>query len=257
MSALLTRARSIRIIRLGLPPAAFIAVAVALIVPGLGSAGSQSAPQNTKEPLISGSTAVGDTLTGTTGQWTGNPTTFKFDWRRCPPDGGQGAGNCDGIVDGPSNTYSLQPQDVGFTIRLLVKAWNGDGKGVATSNATAQITGQGAGPTNTALPTIAGTADVGQTLTATKGSWTDDFLADFSYTWLRCDASGNNCTATGGTGTTYVVAPADRGYTLRVQVSGTDPPSFRAGRRWPPRRLRRRPDPPAARRAAARSRSPR
>jgi hypothetical protein len=225
MSTLLTSVRSRRIIRLGLPLAALVAVVVALIVPGLGSARAQSAPRNTKEPRISGSTAVGDTLTGTTGEWTGNPTSFKFDWRRCPPDGGQGSGNCDGIVDGPSNTYTLAGYDVGYTIRLQVKAFNSDGKGTATSNATGQVTGQGIGPTNTGLPTVTGTADVGQTLTGSQGSWDKGglFLANFSYAWLRCDAAGNGCAAFGQTQTTYVVGDADKGHTLRFQVTATNP----------------------------------
>ncbi len=202
---------------------ALVATTVALLVPTLGVARSKSAPQNTAEPKVSGSTTVGDTLTGTNGTWTGNPTSYKYNWRRCPPDGGQGAGNCDGIVDGASNTYTLASADVGFTIRLQVKAFNSDGKGTATSNATGVVTGSGTGPTNSSLPTITGTAQVGQTLTTSQGEWQSGYLTDFSYDWLRCDSAGSNCLAFGATGTTYVVAAADMGSTLRARVTATDP----------------------------------
>src|SRR5690242_16417856 len=155
MSALVTRARSRRAFRLGLPFLALVAIALALLLPGLGSAQSKSAG----EPTISGGTSVGDTLTGNPGTWAPGAASYKYNWRRCPPDGGDGAGNCEGIVDGPDNTYVLQSGDVGFTIRLQVKAFNsGGGKiGVESSNAHGPITGQGTGPTNTGLPNVTGT----------------------------------------------------------------------------------------------------
>ena len=55
------------------------------------------------------------------------------------------------------------------------------------------------------------------------GSWASRFLVNFSYAWLRCNASGGSCVTNGGTGTTYVVAAADMGSTLRGQVTATNP----------------------------------
>jgi hypothetical protein len=228
MTALANHVRSRRALRLGLPLAALGAIVVGLLLPGLGSARTQFPG----EPTISGGTAVGDTLTGNPGTWAPGAATYKYNWRRCPPDGGQGAGNCEGIIDGPSNTYVLQPGDVGFTIRLQVKAFDGGGNKICidggktcavASNATARITGQGVGPTNTGLPTITGTAAVGQTLTASQGSWASNYLVDFSNDWLRCDGTGGNCAAFGAAGSTYVVAEADKGSTLRARVTATNP----------------------------------
>jgi len=221
MTALTNRVRSRRTLRIGLPFTAVTAILLALLLPGLGAARSSSEG----EPTISGGTSVGDTLTGSPGTWAPGAASYKWNWRRCPPDGGQGAGNCEGIIDGPSNTYVLQGQDVGFTIRLQVKAFDGGGNkiGVNTSNSTAQITGQGVGPTNTGLPGVTGVANVGQTLATDDGSWASRFLVSWSEAWLRCDQSGGNCGATGGTGTQYVVADADKGYTLRSQVTATNP----------------------------------
>jgi hypothetical protein len=215
MTASFTRARSKRVIRLGVPLVALVTIALALVLPGLGSARTQSPG----EPTISGGTSVGDTLTGDPGTWAPGAASYKYNWRRCPPDGGQGAGNCEGIIDGPSNQYVLQPSDVGF------KAFDGGGGkiGVNTSNATAKITGQGVGPTNTGLPTVTGTAAVGQTLTATQGSWASKFLVDFANDWLRCDGSGGGCAPIGANGTAYTVSNADKGSTLRARVTATNP----------------------------------
>ena len=116
MTASANRARSKPVLRIALPLLALASIAVALLVPSLGSARSQSPG----EPTISGGTSDGDTLTGNPGTWAPNAASYKYNWRRCPPDGGEGAGNCEGIVDGPSDTYTLQAGDVGFTIRLQV-----------------------------------------------------------------------------------------------------------------------------------------
>jgi hypothetical protein len=76
-------------------------------------------------------------------------------------------------------------------------------------------------PVNTAAPTISGTPQVGQTLTASNGTWTSDTTPTYTYQWNRCDSAGNNCAAiTGATAQTYTVAAADVDKTLRVTVTG-------------------------------------
>jgi hypothetical protein len=64
---------------------------------------------------------------------------------------------------------------------------------------------------------------VGQTLTATTGTWAGAPTA-FAFAWQRCDATGSVCTSiAGATGQTYVVAGADLGSTIRVAVTATNP----------------------------------
>jgi hypothetical protein len=78
----------------------------------------------------------------------------------------------------------------------------------------------GVAPVNTAEPTISGTAQVDQTLTATQGSWTSTSTVTYSYQWRRCDALGNGCSNIGGAdGTSYLVRPADLAKTIRVRVT--------------------------------------
>ena len=76
-----------------------------------------------------------------------------------------------------------------------------------------------AAPTNTATPTISGTAQEGSTLIASQGTWTDS-PASFAYAWSRCDANGDNCAAVAGAETSsYTVQSDDVGGTLRATVT--------------------------------------
>jgi hypothetical protein len=79
-----------------------------------------------------------------------------------------------------------------------------------------------AAPVNTALPTISGTPTVGQTLTATDGTWSNT-PTSFAYQWLRCNGGGNNCASVAnGTQKTYTLVGADAGSTMRVRVTATN-----------------------------------
>ena len=91
----------------------------------------------------------------------------------------------------------------------------------ALLSTSAQARAQAA-PVNQSLPTIAGSAVLGQALTATSGSWSNS-PTSFTYRWLRCDAGGANCAEIGGaTGSGYTVADPDVGKTLRVKVTASN-----------------------------------
>jgi Ig domain of plant-specific actin-binding protein len=71
-------------------------------------------------------------------------------------------------------------------------------------------------------PTVTGTAQQGQTLTATPGTWSA-LDATLTYQWERCDATGANCVAVvGATAQTYAVTAADVGATLVVVVTAAN-----------------------------------
>jgi hypothetical protein len=74
-------------------------------------------------------------------------------------------------------------------------------------------------PTNKTLPTISGPVGIGQTLTATRGTWIGK-PTSFRFRWLRCDGSGAACIAiSGATARIYTVTNADEAHTLRVAVT--------------------------------------
>jgi hypothetical protein len=207
---------------LGLFSVLLVAIGLVLLLPSLGSARSAAAPVNTAEPQISGTAMQGQTLTGTTGIWSNNPTTFSFQWRRCPANGGFGdASNCtviSGVTDG---SYLVAAADVGFTIRVRVRAFNADGNNTRASNATSVVL-SAAAPANTALPLISGAPLVGQTLTASPGTWSGSAIS-FAYQWRRCDPTGATCKdVAGATAATYVITSSDLGATLRVRVTATN-----------------------------------
>ena len=77
-------------------------------------------------------------------------------------------------------------------------------------------------PAASVPPTVSGTPAVGQTVSATTGSWSNQPLS-YSYQWRDCDSSGGACTPiTGATGPTVALTSADVGHTIRVAVTGTN-----------------------------------
>jgi hypothetical protein len=71
---------------------------------------------------------------------------------------------------------------------------------------------------NVAPPTIVGTPQLGQTLTADPGRWAGA-PAGFSYQWNRCDAAGANCTpVSGAIAQTYVLGSPDSASRMTVTV---------------------------------------
>jgi hypothetical protein len=188
------------------PAAASGAIAHAAAVPG-----------NTALPTISGTAKDGQTLTATTGTWSGSPTSYARAWQRCDTAGA----NCVAISGATATTYLLTSTDVGKTIRVKVTATNATGSSNATSAATATVTA--AAPVNTAVPSTTGMAKDGQTLTSTTGTWTGTTPLTYARQWRRCDSAGANCAdISGATATTYVLVAADVSKTIRVVLTASN-----------------------------------
>ena len=89
-----------------------------------------SAPVNTVAPSVTGTATVGQTLSCSTGTWTGSPApTFTYQWQRVTTN----------ITSATSSTYVLVAADAGNTIRCVVTATNTIGAVSANSNSTATI----------------------------------------------------------------------------------------------------------------------
>ena len=139
--------------RLGVPAGIVLTAAVAFIFAGPASsstARSAVAPAPTTFPSISGTTTEGQKLTGDRGVWSGSPTDYNDNWRRCDATGA----SCSNISGSGGDTYTLTSADVGNTVRFQVGAQNADGRTFASSAATAVIA---AAPTTTTTTTTTAT----------------------------------------------------------------------------------------------------
>jgi hypothetical protein len=175
-------------------------------------------PVNTAPPTISGTAQDGQTLTASQGTWTGTPTiAYAYQWERCNSSGE----SCMEIASATASTYKAVPGDVGHKLRATVTAANSVGAKAVTSYPTETVAALA--PINTATPEVSGTAEEGQTLTASEGAWSGTPTIDFAYRWQRCHSSGESCSdIAGATGVDYTLADGDVGSTVRVIVTGTN-----------------------------------
>ena len=176
-------------------------------------------PTNTTLPAVSGTTTQGQTLSAGNGSWTGSPTSYGYQWQDCNTSGA----SCSNISGATSSSYALTSNDVGDTLRVVVTAASPGGSTPATSAQTAVVQAPAVqAPTNTALPAITGTTTQGQSLTASKGTWTGN-PTGYSYQWRDCNASGSACSnVAGATSSSYTLTSNDVGDTLRVAVTATN-----------------------------------
>ena len=164
-------------------------------------------------PTITGTVRVGETLTSTTTDISDsdglNKATFTYQWLADDAD----------ITDATGSTYALVAADEGKTVKVRITFTDDAGNDESlTSAPTATVTASNTPATGE--PTITGTAQVGETLTAnTTGIADSDGLnnATFTYQWLADDTD-----ITDAIGSTYTLAVADEGKTVKVRVTFTD-----------------------------------
>jgi hypothetical protein len=110
---------------------------------------SNAAPlNNTARPTITGTARVRDELTATEGTWTGNPTSFSFQWQRCNID----AVTCLDVTGATGRTYGVRVADLGFRLRVQVTARKDGRSGAANSAPTAVV--EPTTPVTNARPTL-------------------------------------------------------------------------------------------------------
>ena len=176
--------------------------------------GSAAVPQNATPPTIGGTAREDRTLAASNGTWTNAPTSFAYQWRRCATDGTA----CGDISGATKQQYVPVAGDVSHTLRVEMTATNADGKGTAVSEPTDVVDSKD-GPTNSVKPAVSGSAQVGEELTVSNGTWSPT-PTSFSRLWQRCDSDGGDCrNIAGATGRTYGVRSADAGHRLRALVT--------------------------------------
>ena len=190
-------------------------------------------PQNsaaTGAPAINGTAQVGEILTASTSDIADADglanATFTYQWLADDAD----------ISDATGSSYTLVAADEGKVIKVTVSFTDDAGNAeTLTSAATTAVTLTG-GSTNsleqsnqedvqensaaTGAPTIGGTAQVGESLTASTSDISDaDGLANpsFTYQWLAAAADID-----GATTSSYTLVAGDVGKAIKVRVSFTD-----------------------------------
>ena len=176
----------------------------------------------TGAPTISGTARVGETLTASTSGIADadglTNVSYGYQWIRT--DSGTDAD----IAGETAQTYELADDDQGKTIKVRVTFTDdADNDETLTSDATAEVAPR-ANREPTGLPTITGTAQVGQTLTADTSAISDEDGLDnatFSYQWIRSDG-GTDADIPGATARTFELSDDDEGKAIRVRVTFTD-----------------------------------
>ncbi|MGI9824724.1 sunset domain-containing protein [Agromyces sp. Marseille-Q5079] len=151
-------------------------------------------------PTVSGTVAVGRTVTAVPGTWKPGAS-FTYVWKRAGVP----------ITGATKSTYPITATDLGKALTVTV---TGTATAYTTASKTSTPVTVAAGTLTAPTPTIAGIRAVGRTLTAAPGTWSPSGVA-FTYQWKRAGVS-----ITGATASTYVLTAADLGKTLTVTTTG-------------------------------------
>jgi len=171
-------------------------------------------PVNSLAPSVTGIARTGETLSTSTGTWSGSPTAYAYQWKRSLTSNGLYSD----IPTATSSTYLVPESDVGYYIKAAVVASNVAGSSSAVLSSQTSVVVDIA-PTNTAIPVITGTARTGATLTASNGSWTGS-PTSYSYQWKRATTSSGTYSNIGlATSRTYELTDTDIGKYIKVAVS--------------------------------------
>ena len=165
-------------------------------------------------PTISGTAQVGEELTASTSGISDadglDDARFAYQWIRTGAD----------IQGATGSTYTLVDADEGTRLKVRVSFTDDAGHAERLTSAATDAVAPPPNTPATGAPTIGGTAQVGEALTASTSGISDaDGLDDarFAYQWIRTDTD-----IQGATGSTYTAVDADEGTRLTVRVSFTD-----------------------------------
>ena len=165
-----------------------------------GTAGA--APTTTTGPNIAGSGQVGTVITASLPSWAQGNVTTTTTWLR------------DGVDIGGQDTrsYTVTVADVGRSITLRATGRMPHHQdAVVTSNSITGVLGSIV--TASAPPVVTGVPTVGQTLSASNGTWPSG--TSLTHQWLR-----DGAIIPGATGASYTLVPKDATRPVAVVVTG-------------------------------------
>jgi len=158
---------------------------------------------STATPKISGTLKVGYSLAASAGTWGPGTVAMRYQWKR--------AGIA--ITGATAATYNLTGSDAGKAITVEVTGSKTAYASVTRVSAATTAIVQGT-LSSAPVPTITGTAKVGNRLTANAGAWAPAPVT-LQYQWYR---SGSPIS--GASSATYVLTSSDVSKTVTVKVTG-------------------------------------
>ena len=168
----------------------------------------------TGAPTISGTAQVGETLTANTSGIADadglGSVQYEHQWLADDAE----------IAGAASSTYTVAAADKGKAIKVEVSFTDDVGNDESLTSAATDAIAARPNSFATGAPTISGTAQVGETLTAdTSGISDADGIGNvqYEYRWLADDSG-----ISGATNATYTPVAADEGQAIKVRVSFTD-----------------------------------
>ena len=172
-------------------------------------------PTNTVLPTISGTLAVGQSVTASSGSWDATPSSISYQWYRCST---ALSTSCVQIAGATTSTLKLVAADGGNFLQLQVTALSAGGGTTASSPISARVVIQ---PVAAVIPAITGVVQVGSTLTLTTGTWNDVITPIYSYKWQRCTSLEVSSCADipAATNATYTITVSEIGMYIRGVVT--------------------------------------
>lgn len=158
-------------------------------------------------PTITGTARVGSTVTAASADWTPGTATKTYKWYL--------AGTA--VSGATSSTYALPSSAAGKKLSVMVTAKQA---GYTTLSKTSAEKTVAAGVFTTVTPTISGTAKVGSTLTAKRGSWSPSSGTTFTYQWyVKSSSTGAAAAISGATSSTYKIASTRAAKYIAVKIT--------------------------------------
>ena len=201
----------LRLIARSISIAAVSVLLTTLLAPNAALA---AGPTNTVLPTISGTLAVGQSVTASSGSWDATPSSISYQWYRCTS---AASISCVQITGATTTTLKLVAADGGNFLQLQVTALSAGGGTTASSPISARVVIQ---PVAAVIPAITGVLQLGSTLTLTTGTWNDVITPIYNYKWQRCASLEiSSCTdIPAATNATYTITVSEIGMYIRGVV---------------------------------------
>ncbi len=176
------------------------------------------APVNAVPPSFEGEANVGATLSADEGKWSPPAAWYGYQWQVCDA-AGEG---CVDVKEATEPTFLVPKSAEGMRANLLVTGHTRGGEETAESGVGGVI-GAMLTPVNVGQPWFRDAARESRPLKPELGIWEGGRPMTFTYQWLHCDSSGNECAdILGAVAEAYAPTAEDVGLRVKVEVTATN-----------------------------------